>query len=344
MSLLDSILDPAAISTLFQPVFEMNESTGGCPEVRFVECLSRGPRGTNMESAGVLFEYARRKGREAALDRVCIESAFRAISESGYRPAISLNVHASTLEREPDFPGFFAGLASSRGLPTAGMILEIVEHGADGFGPTFDRALAALRGLGVRVALDDIGLGQSNYRRILDCRPDYFKLDRYLIQNCHADSSRGALLDSLTLLARRLGARVVAEGVETPEELFEVGRHGIDLFQGFLLAKPTPADGLGAVMDGSKAGPLRSPAGDRNEPAAVIPHVNVYCAEPECGFRGSVDSELYVAGGTARRCPGCGAAPVRIEIPGRPSPRTRSSSPVAAYFSTTTKPYRAASG
>ena len=344
MSLLDSILDSKTITTLFQPVFEMNESTGRCPEVRFVECLSRGPKGTNLESAGVLFEYARRKGREAALDRVCIESAFRAIAESGYRPTISLNVHASTLEREPDFPVFFAGLANSHGLPAAGMILEIVEHGADGFGPDFDRALAALRDRGVRVALDDIGLGQSNYRRILDCRPDYFKLDRYLIQGCHADPSRAALLDSLTLLARRLGARVVAEGVETPEELFEVGRHGIDLIQGFLLAKPTPADGLGAVMDGSRLSPLETRAAEKASSTAAIPHVSVYCPEPDCDFRGSVDSELYVAGGIARRCPACGAEPVRIEIPGRPSPRTRIASPVAAYFSTTTKPFRAASG
>ena len=315
------MLDSKSIATVFQPVFEMNESTGRCPEVRFVECLSRGPKGTNMESAGVLFEYARRKGREAALDRVCIDSALRSISESGYRPTISLNVHASTLEREADFPDFFAALANSHGLPTAGMILEIVEHGADGFGPKFDRALATLKRLGVRVALDDIGLGQSNYRRILDCRPDFFKLDRYLIQGCHADPSRGALLDSLTLLARRLGARVVAEGVETPEELFEVGRHGIDLFQGFLLAKPTPAEGLGAVMGGARLGPLEVFAGERNASMAVIPHVNVYCPEPDCDFRGSVDSERYVAGGTARRCPACGAAPVRIEIPGRPSPQ-----------------------
>lgn len=320
-SLLDSVLDSRAITSVFQPVFEMNESADRCPEVHFVECLSRGPKGTNMESAGVLFEYARRKGKEATLDKICIEEAFRAISASGYRPAISVNVHASTLERDAGFPLFLAGFADRSGIARTGIILEIVEHGPDGNGPGLDRALADLRRLGVRIALDDIGLGQSNYRRILDCRPDYFKLDRYLIQGCHADPARGALLDSLALLARRMGARVVAEGVETPEELFEVCRRGIDLIQGFLLARPTSAEGLGAVIEDSlRAKPTPRPD-ERSVPMTVVLHVNVYCPNADCPFRGSVEAERYVAGGQARHCPECGTAPVRIEIPGRPSPQ-----------------------
>lgn len=319
--LLDTILDSSAITTVFQPVFEMNEAGGRGPEVHFVECLSRGPADTNLEPAGVLFDYARRKGKEAALDRICIEAAFRAIAGSGYRPAISVNVHASTLEREPDFPDFFSALASRHGLSPARMILEIVEHGPEGGEARLDRALPALRRLGVRIALDDIGLGQSNYRRILDCRPDYFKLDRYLIQGCHADPARGALLDSLALLARRMGARVVAEGVETPEELFEVGARGIDLIQGFLLARPTPADRLGALIDDWRREVPNPRVDERSVPMIVAMHVNVYCPNSDCDFRGSVDAESYVTDGSARKCPECGTAPVRIEIPGRPSPQ-----------------------
>jgi EAL domain-containing protein (putative c-di-GMP-specific phosphodiesterase class I) len=318
-SVLDSVLDSGSVESVFQPVFEMNESEDQTHAVHFVECLARGPKGTNIESAGVLFDYARRKGRETSLDRVCIENALRAISGSGYRPALSLNVHTSTLE-EPDFPDFLARLADRAGVPPSRMTLEIVEHGREGIGPALEGALSTLRRLGVRIALDDIGLGQSNYRRILDYRPDYFKLDRYLIQGCHADPARGALLESLVLLARRMGARIVAEGVETPEELFEVCARGIDLIQGFLLAKPTPAEGLGALIDDARRETRRARGKERKIPMAVVMHVNVYCANPDCDFRGSTDAESYVAGGAARRCPDCGAAPMRIEIPGRPSP------------------------
>ncbi len=318
-SFLDTVLDARSVTTVFQPVFETNESTDH-PTVHFVECLARGPKGTNMESAGVLFEYARRKGQEAALDRVCIEAALREIGASGYRPTISLNVHASTLEREPGLPDFLSGLAEQNGLSPENMILEIVENGPDGIGPGLDRALAAVRRLGVRIALDDIGLGQSNYRRILDCRPDYFKLDRYLIRGCHADDARRALLDSLVLLARRLGARIVAEGVETAEELFEVRARGIDLVQGFLLARPTAATGLGALIDGERRKTRSSRRREGSISMTMIMHVNVYCPSLDCDFRGSVDTESYMAGGPARDCPACGSTPLRIEIPGRPSP------------------------
>ena len=316
-SLLDSVLDARSVSIVFQPVFETIDHA---LTVHFVECLARGPRGTNMESAGVLFEYARRKGQEAALDLVCIEAAFREIGASGYRPTISVNVHASTLEREPRLPDFLAELAESHGVSLTDTILEIVEHGPDGIGRRFDRALAAVKRLGVRIALDDIGLGQSNYRRILDCEADYFKLDRYLIQGCHAGASRRALLDSLVLLARRMGARIVAEGVETPEEFLEVRSRGIDLVQGFLLAMPMAARGLGAIIDGERRELPSFRRQERSVPMTMIMHVNVYCASPECEYRGSVDAESYMAGGPARDCPNCGSTPLRIEIPGRPTP------------------------
>ncbi|MGH9443473.1 MAG: EAL domain-containing protein [Thermoanaerobaculia bacterium] len=329
-SLLSSVLDSRAITTVFQPAFEMNETPDGPPAVHFLECLSRGPKGTNIESAGVLFEYARRKGVEPALDAICLEGAFRSISESGYRPTISVNVHATTLEREPDFPRLLAGLADRFGIRLSGVILEIVEHGPDRSGPRLGHVLEALRGLGVRIALDDIGLGQSNYRRVLDCRPDYLKLDRYLVQGCHADPARRAVLESLTLLARRIGARVVAEGVETPEDLAEICGQGIGLLQGFLLARPTPLNGLGTLIEPtrceSQGGPGRSaPAPnaqlERSTAMAETLFVNVYCPDPDCDFRGSADAERYLTVEASRRCPVCGATPVRVEIPGRPSPK-----------------------
>ena len=247
-SLLDAVLDPQEISVVFQPTFELAPTADAAPRVHFLESLSRGPKGTNTESAGVLFDYARRKGKESDLDRICLAAAFRAVAGLPRRPAVSFNIHASTLERDRDFSGFLGRLSKENGVPPEGIILEIVEHAPDWSGPNFLHVLDVLRGLGVRIALDDIGLGQSNYRMILDCRPDYFKIDRYLVQGCSRDANRRAVLESLLLLAGRMGARVVAEGVETPEDLAEIRRLGIDLVQGYLLAKPSPLPGLHAVL------------------------------------------------------------------------------------------------
>jgi len=117
-----------------------------------------------------------------------------------------------------------------------------------------------------------------------------------------------------------MGARIVAEGVETPEELLEVNARGIDLVQGFLLARPAEAKALGAFLDGERRPARRARLQQRSVPMTMIMHVNVYCSTPDCEFRGSVDAESYMAGGAARECPTCGSAPLRIEIPGRPTP------------------------
>jgi EAL domain-containing protein (putative c-di-GMP-specific phosphodiesterase class I) len=258
-SFMDSVLDREEITVVFQPTFELNGSGGRAPGVHFLECLSRGPKGTNMESAGILFEYARRKGKEAALDRLCIETAFRAVGGLQERLTVSMNVHASGLEREHDFPGFFGRLAEEHGVSLSNVILEIVEHTPDWSGSTFLLVLEKLRKLGVRIALDDIGMGRSNYRMILDFRPNYFKIDRFLVQGCHRDLNRRAVLESLILLADRTGAYVVAEGVETDEDLFEIRRLGINLVQGFLLARPVALPEIRRSME-EGMNRLRQPA------------------------------------------------------------------------------------
>jgi EAL domain-containing protein (putative c-di-GMP-specific phosphodiesterase class I) len=76
---------------------------------------------------------------------------------------------------------------------------------------------------------------------ILECRPDYFKVDRYFVDGCHKDFHRRAVVASVAQLARPFGARVVAEGVEDPADLVALKRLGITLIQGFLFGMPLPA-------------------------------------------------------------------------------------------------------
>jgi EAL domain-containing protein (putative c-di-GMP-specific phosphodiesterase class I) len=71
---------------------------------------------------------------------------------------------------------------------------------------------------------------------ILDCRPDYFKIDRYFAFGCAKDPYRQAVLQTIHELARRFGGRVVAEGVENPEDLETIRAIGIELAQGYLFA------------------------------------------------------------------------------------------------------------
>src|SRR6185369_8891608 len=102
----------------------------------------------------------------------------------------------------------------------------------------FRNALAGLRDIGARIALDDVGLGHSNFLMILECRPEYFKIDRYFVHGARSDFYRQAVLGSVVHLAKPFGARVVAEGVEDEDDLAAVRAAGIDLVQGWMFGMP----------------------------------------------------------------------------------------------------------
>ncbi|MBV9071150.1 MAG: EAL domain-containing protein [Acidobacteria bacterium] len=238
-TLLHDILGPGGLSILFQPIFETNSAIkGGQPMLFALEALARGPKGSNVEPANVLFEYVRRKGKEVEVDRACIARAIAASAGVPGSPAISVNVHASTLERDPNLTDFLIETCSTHDMPVSRLILEIVEQQKFWDERAFFDALNDLRGLGVRIALDDIGIGYSSHRMLIEVRPELFKIDRYFINGCTRKPSSRAAIESIVLLASRLGGRVVAEGIETLADFDTVTSLGIDLVQGFYFARP----------------------------------------------------------------------------------------------------------
>jgi EAL domain-containing protein (putative c-di-GMP-specific phosphodiesterase class I) len=236
-TLLETLLEPGRLAVMFQPIFEVGV---GAPQLYALECLIRGPRGSNAERPTVLFEYARRKGQEAAVDRACVGTALAEAQHLPGEPRLSLNVHASTLGRDPGFRDFLLDRAGEARIAPGRLVVEIVEHTPPRNVPSFRLALEQLRASGITIALDDVGLGQSNYKMILDVRPEIYKLDRYLVAGAWSDPYRQVILDSLARMVRRLEGRAVAEGVEDHNELVAVQAAGIGLVQGFLFARPLP--------------------------------------------------------------------------------------------------------
>ena len=233
--LLDRILQPGSLSVHFQPVMDVRAL-----QPHYFEALIRGPRGTSAENPTILFEYARRKSRESIVDRACVRAILDAARGLPRGSTLGINVHASTLAMDEGFVEFLGAAVNARGICPRRLVIEVVEHAEPGDVPAFRDALAGLRGLGARIALDDVGLGHSNFLMILECRPDYFKVDRYFVDGCHQDSHRRAVLASVARLARPFHARVVAEGVEDPADLTALARLGITLVQGHVFGLPAP--------------------------------------------------------------------------------------------------------
>jgi EAL domain-containing protein (putative c-di-GMP-specific phosphodiesterase class I) len=101
------------------------------------------------------------------------------------------------------------------------------------------RELEPLRRRGLRIAVDDAGAGYSSLRHVLELRPDFIKIDRWLIDGIAHDHARRVAVGAFMSLARDLGSVVIAEGVEQAADLAAVRRLGLHAVQGYLLGRPT---------------------------------------------------------------------------------------------------------
>src|SRR4051812_3338112 len=110
MSLLSKLFFPGSITPVFQPIV----NTAGSVHLHGLEALSRGPRGTHLESADVMFDYVRLKGVEAEVDRRCIALALEAACELDVETRLSFNVHAKTLACDAAFVPDLLGLLERR--------------------------------------------------------------------------------------------------------------------------------------------------------------------------------------------------------------------------------------
>jgi len=153
------------------------------------------------------------------------------------RNRLSLNVHAATLGRDAGFVTFLLNTARDSAFAAKQLIVEIVEYAPVWNEPVLS-SVAELRDAVVRIAVDDIGLGHSNLRMILDVEPELFKIDRYFVDGCHADPRRVAVIASVCQLARSFGAATIAEGIEEACDVAPLVDCGVSLFQGYFFGKP----------------------------------------------------------------------------------------------------------
>lgn len=216
-------LDEQRVAVVFQPIVDLKTK-----QTVAYEALARS---NHPELPGVLdlFEAAVQVGRVAELGRL---HRSQAIAECKEWP-LFINVYPNEFDYgwlvRPDDPMF---------RHKRPVTLEVTEAVPLKYFDQCESVLTELRKKGVTLAIDDLGAGYSNLKYISDLAPDVVKLDRELISNIRQGTRQYKLLDSLVHLCHGLGARVVAEGVETVLELVAVMSAGVDYAQGYLLARP----------------------------------------------------------------------------------------------------------
>jgi len=127
-------------------------------------------------------------------------------------------------------------------LPGQCVVVEITEGLLLDATNTIREQLLAFREAGIQVALDDFGTGYSSLAYLKKFDIDYIKIDQTFVRNLLAGSSDMALCEAIVVMAHKLGIKVVAEGIETPEQYDLLQRMGCDYGQGYLISRPVPAE------------------------------------------------------------------------------------------------------
>jgi PAS domain S-box-containing protein len=234
---IERVLATRGIEPVFQPLkrLDTRETIGFEALARFPLIPSRPPN--------IWFEHAAQVGLIKELELLAIERALEAFDLLPPTAFLSINASPNTL-CAPEVMDIV------RAVPAKRLILELTEHAEIDDYPGFNDAVKDLRGLGVRLAVDDAGAGFASLRHILDVRPELIKLDISLTRNIGRDPARRALASALCDFAASLDAEVIAEGIEDEHELAELLALGIRSGQGYLLGKPADLPGADKSAEG----------------------------------------------------------------------------------------------
>ncbi len=230
---LGTILAQKSLRPVYQPIFSM--TTG---EPIGYEGLIRPTDGAPMADANSLFAAAERAGRTVELDMACLDVVARGID--GLEPGVYLSVNVSprTLESDQFHPVELTAIFGRRGIRPDQLVIELTEREEVQDLQQLRRNAAACRRAGMRLAADDVGAGNAGLRLLSEIHFDIVKVDLSLVQGGILHDPSHGVLRALQELAARWSATIVAEGVETGEQLAVIRELGITAGQGYLLGRP----------------------------------------------------------------------------------------------------------
>jgi EAL domain-containing protein (putative c-di-GMP-specific phosphodiesterase class I) len=229
---LKRLIAEGGVRSVFHPIVRLADRT-----VIGHEALTRPLREGVFDSVEELFAYAESTDLLRDFERLCRVAAIRAAAGLVDRSLLFLNASALAVEDPQWATGEIDALLAGSGLTPREVVVEITERVAIVRHAEFQSALRLFKRRGYRVAVDDMGAGYASLRALADIEPDFLKFDVSLVRDIDRSSIKRSLLESLRLLADKIRARVIAEGVEREGEREALLGLGIELGQGFLFHK-----------------------------------------------------------------------------------------------------------
>ncbi len=229
---LRDIIRRKRVTTLFQPIVRASDQS-----VFGYEILTRGPKNSLFRNSDMLFAFARETKLLWDLEALALESSLAQLRHTDLKDRkFLLNLEAEMFEssafRVHEMVSFFA---ERRGH----FVFELTERAAIEDYGVFRELLEEFRSKGIEIAIDDAGSGYASLEAIASLAPDYLKITKGLVSTLAKEPIKQDLVKLLVELAHKIGAKTLAEGIETVDEFRWCRDLGIDLLQGYYFARPT---------------------------------------------------------------------------------------------------------
>ena len=230
-----NILNTRQIETVFQPIVSLRDGS-----VYGYEALSRGPQNTEMYYPTLLFDCAEQYGKTWELELLCRMKAIETVYALQSKFRLFLNVNPKVIHDEKFKKGFTKEYLAQYGIDPENVIFEITEKGVVNNISEFIDTINNYKNQNYRIAVDDAGAGYSGLNMISDIHPHFIKLDMNLVRGIDKDTTKQSLVKSFTEFASMTNTYLIAEGIETKDELLKLIEFGVHYGQGFFLQKPNP--------------------------------------------------------------------------------------------------------
>ncbi|MFP4381002.1 MAG: GGDEF domain-containing protein [Candidatus Sumerlaeia bacterium] len=229
------VIEKKDIYPVFQPVVDLFSG-----QVHGFEVLSRGSK--PFENPSFMFRKAHEWKLDWELEVACRTCAYEKIA-SLPQPLVGKRKffvnYSRTTFTDPRFhKGFTLELLDKLGIDRQRIVIDIRESSALDEDINFEKITAHYLSQGFQIALDNFGSGQSSLISVMTTSPNYLKLDRRLVSGVHTHAYKQNLIKSIVSFVSSVDCRLIAEGIETMEEMATLVRLGVRYGQGFLLGRP----------------------------------------------------------------------------------------------------------
>ena len=232
---LEAVLQNKSLYPVFQPIVKLDDGS-----VYAHEALIRGPQGTALHTPDALLRAADEEGLGYAFETACVRATLRSWGRMQTAGRLFVNVSAEALITAYEGrgqQGLLEWIQDFHVTPRM-LVLEITEHERVDNMDRLAEVVQEVRAAGLALALDDFGDGRSSLRLWSQIKPEVVKIDKYFTRNISAHGDKLKTIQALQHIATIFGTALVAEGIETAEDLRVLRDVGIEYGQGYFLGRP----------------------------------------------------------------------------------------------------------